>query len=66
MNSIHVSLGREACYSGKSVNAAKLLASGRDYCPGIDNYDSNTRPPAMKGPDGKYPVAVPGQYKPFA
>ncbi len=66
MSTFTAILGREACYSGKSINAAKLLASGRDYCSGIDKYNSDTNPPAMKGPDGNYPVAVPGQYKPFA
>ncbi len=59
-------LGREACYSGRVLKWDDLLAKGRDLCPGIDKYTLNSDPPAMKGPDGKYPVAVPGVYDPFA
>ena len=66
MSTFTAILGREACYSGKSINAAKLLASGRDYCPGIDTYDSTTKPPAMPDANGEYPVARPGQHKPYA
>ena len=61
-------LGREACYSGKVLKWDELLAGGRDLAPGIDNYTLDTPPPpsATPGPDGRYPVAVPGQYDPFA
>jgi predicted dehydrogenase len=59
-------LGREACYSGKVLRWDDLLAKGRDLCPGIDDYTLDSTPPAMPGADGKYPVAVPGSYKPFA
>ena len=59
-------LGREACYSGKVLKWDELLAKGKDYCPGIDDYTMDTTPPTIPGPDGKYPVAVPGSYNPFA
>jgi len=54
--------GREACYSGKKLNAKELLEEGRDYCPGIDKYTMDTNPPAMPDAEGHYPVAVPGEY----
>ena len=59
-------LGREACYSGKLLKWDDLLAKGKDLCPGIDSYTLESNPPTMPGPDGKYPVPVPGRYNPFA
>lgn len=59
-------LGREACYSGKVIKWDELWANGRELAPGIDDYTLNSTPPTVPGPDGKYPVPVPGQYDPFA
>jgi myo-inositol 2-dehydrogenase/D-chiro-inositol 1-dehydrogenase len=59
-------LGREACYSGKVIKWDDLLAKGRDHAPGIDKYTLDSTPPAERGPDGRYPVAVPGKYNPYA
>ena len=41
------------------------LARGRNITPGIDEYTMDSVPPAMPGPDGLYPVPVPGRYDPF-
>ncbi len=59
-------LGREACYSGKVIKWDELMANGRELAPGIDDYTLDTIPPTQPGPDGKYPVPVPGEYSPFA
>ncbi|WP_372899012.1 Gfo/Idh/MocA family protein [Stieleria sp.] len=61
-------LGREACYSGKVIKWDDLLNKGRELAPGIDDYTIDSPPPesALPGPDGKYPIPVPGQYDPFA
>jgi len=59
-------LGREACYSAQVVKWDELLAKGRELAPGIDDYTLESKPPVVPGPDGKYPVAVPGKYSPFA
>ena len=59
-------LGREACYSGRELKWDDLLEKGRDYCPGIDKWTVDSDPPAMKGPDGKYPAPQPGVWNPFA
>ena len=59
-------LGREACYSAKVIKWDELWEKGKDLCPGIDSYTLDSDPPTMPGPDGKYPVPVPGQYDPFA
>lgn len=59
-------LGREAAYSGKLVKWDKLLAEGRDYCPGIDTYGIGTVPPSVKNADGFYDVPKPGDWDPYA
>ncbi|TWT65023.1 Gfo/Idh/MocA family protein [Allorhodopirellula solitaria] len=59
-------LGREACYSGKVIKWDELLEKGRDLAPGIDEYTLQSTPPVVKDADGKYPLPVPGKYKPFA
>lgn len=59
-------LGREACYSGKVIEWDKLLAEGKDWCPGIDSYTMDSTPPAVKDENGNYPFAVPGVYNPYA
>ena len=59
-------LGREACYSGKIIKWDDLMNKGKDLCPGIDDYTIDTDPPTMPDAEGKYPVPLPGKYKPFA
>jgi len=59
-------LGREACYSGKSIKWDDLLAKGRNLAPGIDDYTLDSLPPTVPGADGKYEFPVPGKYNPFA
>lgn len=59
-------LGREACYSGDVIRWDDLLEKGTELAPGIDDYTLDTVPPTQPGPDGRYPVPVPGKYNPFA
>ena len=59
-------LGREACYSGKVITWDKLLAEETELAPGIDDYSFDSIPPTQPGPDGKYPVPVPGKHNPYA
>jgi hypothetical protein len=66
MSTFTAILGREACYSGKEIDAAKLLKDGREYAPGIDDYTFQTKAPVQPDANGLYPAFVPGQYKPFA
>ncbi|MCC9600841.1 Gfo/Idh/MocA family oxidoreductase [Stieleria sp. JC731] len=66
MSTFTAILGREACYSGKVIKWDELLEKGRELAPGIDEYTLDTTPPTAPGPDGNYPVPVPGKYDPFA
>ena len=59
-------LGREACYSGKVITWDELWNKGSNLSPGIDDYTLESDPPIVPGPDGEYPVPVPGQHDPFA
>ena len=58
-------LGREACYSGKVIKWDDLLAKGKDWCPGIDQWTMDSMPPAMKDAQGFYDIPKPGIYDPF-
>jgi myo-inositol 2-dehydrogenase/D-chiro-inositol 1-dehydrogenase len=61
-------LGRMATYSGQSVKWDDAVAKGpaemiyQDH----DKLTFQSKPPVEPGADGKYPVPLPGLYKPFA
>ena len=59
-------LGRMATYSGKAIKWDDAVQKGKDLAPGIENYTFKTTPPVVPDKNGKYPIAVPGQYNPFA
>lgn len=57
-------LGRMSNYSGQPVTWDEAMASGQRLVPdGLADFASE--PPVRPGPDGRYPVAVPGVTKPF-
>lgn len=56
-------LGREACYTGKELKWDDVLAKGKSWTPGIDKWDWNTVPPAVKDANGAYDIPKPGIYK---
>ncbi len=58
-------LGREAAYSAQVIEWDELWEKGRELAPGIDQFTLESTPPVVKGPDGRYPIPVPGQYNPF-
>jgi len=57
-------LGRYATYSGKKLTYDDALEKGADLLPKDWSWDSD--PSIMPDADGNYPVAVPGQFDPFA
>jgi len=54
-------LGRMATYSGKVVTWEEALNSNMSLVPQTFSWDAN--PPVVPGPDGKYPIPVPGKTK---
>jgi myo-inositol 2-dehydrogenase / D-chiro-inositol 1-dehydrogenase len=54
-------LGQVVCYTGVQMSWRK--AAGSDFAFAPRDCDFNTEPPVKPGPDGLYPVAVPGVTK---
>ena len=54
-------LGRMATYSGNEVLWKDALQSQVSLAPGSYAWDAN--PPVLPGPDGRYPVPIPGATK---
>lgn len=54
-------LGREAGYTGQEITWQQMTASQLDLSP--ERYAFDAPPPILPGPDGKYPVAMPGVTK---
>ncbi|MBU4272746.1 MAG: gfo/Idh/MocA family oxidoreductase [Planctomycetes bacterium] len=56
-------LGRMAAESGKLVTWDEALASNLELSPGLDHYTMESDPPVMPDPQGRYPIAMPGETK---
>ncbi len=56
-------LGRQATYSGVEVEMDKMLKGEKSLFPPTLAWDADM--PVKPGPDGMYPRAIPGQYKPI-
>ncbi len=56
-------LGRMATYSGQVVRWDDAVRSGPSLFPETLAFDANPRD--LPGPDGNYPMAVPGTFKPY-
>jgi myo-inositol 2-dehydrogenase / D-chiro-inositol 1-dehydrogenase len=54
-------IGRMAAYTGQEITWEKALASTASFTP--SEYSFKVDSPVMPGPDGKYPVAIPGVTK---
>jgi len=54
-------LGQIACYTGRQLGWNKAVASDFAFQPVDANFE--TDPPVKPGPDGLYPVAIPGKTK---
>ncbi len=56
-------LGRMAAESGQMITWEQAMASNQELAPGLDHYTIESDPPVMPSPQGRYPVAMPGQTK---
>ncbi len=56
-------MGRMACESGRQLTWEQAMDSTLELAPGLEQYAWQSSPPVVPGPDGKYPVAMPGQTK---
>ncbi len=56
-------LGQFSCYTGKEVTWEQFENSQFYYPPLPEDVTAETEPPVKPGPDGIYPVLVPGVTK---
>jgi predicted dehydrogenase len=54
-------MGRMACESGKLITWDEAFASKLELAPGLENYTWDSNSPVMPDPNGRYPIALPGQ-----
>jgi hypothetical protein len=59
--SLVTSMGRIAAHTGQIVHYDDLLNSDHEYAPGLDKLGEDSPAPLQAGPDGKYPVPMPGR-----
>ena len=59
-------LGRMATYSGKIIKWDDAVEKGTELAPGLADYTFESEAPVQPNEDGSYPIAVPGEYDPFA
>ena len=55
-------MGRAAVHSGKVITWDEMVNSDFQFVENIDDMDYDTEPPVKVGPDGYYPVPIPGQW----
>ncbi len=56
-------MGQISCYTGKEVAWEQINQSDFAYLPRPEDCHDGMNPPTQPGPDGSYPVYVPGQTK---
>lgn len=54
-------MGQLACYSGKPVTWEETLAADFEFEPKVADVRLDMEPATRPGPDGNYPIPVPGQ-----
>ena len=56
-------MGQISCYTGKEVTWEQINQSDFAYLPKPEDCCDGMEPPTKPGPDGRYPVCVPGRTK---
>lgn len=60
MASAVTSMGRMASHTGQRVTLEEFLKLDHEFAPGIDQLTPDSPAPLLAGPDGKYPIPLPG------
>jgi predicted dehydrogenase len=58
--SVVTSMGRMAAHTAQEITYDQMLNHEDVYAPGVENFTMDSPPPVRSGPDGKYPVPMPG------
>jgi predicted dehydrogenase len=61
--SLVTSMGRMAAHTGQVVTYDQILNSDHEFAPNVDKLTNDSPAPLQAGPDGKYPVPMPGKNK---
>ena len=59
--SVVTSMGRMAAHTGQEISYQDMLNCEHRFAPGLDKLTTTSPAPLQAGPDGKYPVPMPGQ-----
>jgi predicted dehydrogenase len=63
MASLVTSMGRMAAHTGQRITLKQMQNLKHEFAPGIDKLTMDSPSPLQAGPDGKYPVPMPGLVK---
>jgi predicted dehydrogenase len=63
--SLVTSMGRMAAHTGRIITYDEILNCEHEFAPGLDQLTIDSPAPLQPGPDGKYPVPMPGIEKNF-
>ncbi|MCX6901580.1 MAG: Gfo/Idh/MocA family oxidoreductase [Verrucomicrobia bacterium] len=58
--SLVTSMGRMAAHTGQIITFDQILNGDHEFAPGLDKLTEDSPAPLQAGPDGKYPVPMPG------
>jgi predicted dehydrogenase len=61
--SLVTAMGRMSCHTGQKVTYEDLLDCDHEFAPDLDKLTHGSSGPLVAGPDGKYPVPMPGLNK---
>lgn len=61
--SLATSMGRMAAHTGQEITFEDMLNCEHEMAPGIEKFTADSPAPVMPGPDGRYPVPMPGRNK---
>jgi len=61
MASLVTSMGRMAAHTGQVVTLEQILNCDHEFAPDLDKLTADGPAPLQAGPDGKYPVPMPGK-----
>jgi hypothetical protein len=56
-------MGRAACHTGQVVTWDEIMKSDFQFCNYLDTLNVDSPAPVQAGPDGQFPVPIPGQWK---
>jgi predicted dehydrogenase len=61
--SLVTSMGRMAAHTGQIIEYDQILNHDHEFAPQVDKLTMDSPAPLQAGPDGKYPVPMPGEKK---